>query len=172
MRSAALAGLALLAGCEGGADKAAQSGENPPGATSAVEEIAAASAAPVATAASAPAPDQALGPVATPIRPAQSPPRRFQALGTEPFWSFDVLEGQLRYTSPEQPTKVTIKAQMTAIGKHGDGGLMWEGRMDGKPVILTIREGRCSDGMSDTVYPYTASFTWGERTEQGCARPK
>lgn len=96
--------------------------------------------------------------------------QRFQALGTEPFWSFDVLDGKLLYTSPEQPTAVAIEAHLTAIGKYGDGGLMWEGRMDGKPVTLTIRVGQCSDGMSDTVYPYKSTFTWGDRTEQGCAR--
>ena len=83
-----------------------------------------------------------------------------------------MLDGKLLYTSPEQQTAVAIEAHVTAIGKHGDGGLVWEGWMAGKPVTLTIREGQCSDGMSDTVYPYKATFTWGERTEQGCARLK
>ena len=111
-----------------------------------------------------------------PSAPLVPPPpgngKQFKALGTEPFWSIEVLDGKLLYTSPEQPTAVAIEAHMTAKGKHGDGGLMWEGRMNGKPVTLTIRKGQCSDGMSDTVYPFKSTFTWGERTEQGCAIQK
>lgn len=141
MRSAVLAGLALLAGC----------GENSPEQIDTVDVV---------------APEPASSPASA------AGEQTFQALGTEPFWSFEVLDGKLLYTSPEQQTAVAIEAHVTAIGKHGDGGLVWEGRMDGKPVILTIREGQCSDGMSDTVYPYKATFTWGERTEQGCARLK
>jgi uncharacterized membrane protein len=172
MRSAVLAGLALLAGCEGGAEKAAQSDENRRGAADLVEAINAAPSTPAATADAASASGRSLSPSAAPTRPAQTSAKRFQALGTEPFWSLEVLDGKLLYTSPDHPTAVAIEAHMTAIGKHGDGGLMWEGRMDGMAVTLTIREGQCSDGMSDTVYPYKSTFAWGDRTEQGCARLK
>ena len=172
MRSAVLAGLALLAGCEGGAEKAAQSDENRRGAAALVEAINAAPSTPAATAEAASASGRSLSTIAAPTKQAQTSAKRFQALGTEPFWSLEVLDGKLLYTSPEHPTAVAIEAHMTAIGKHGDGGLMWEGLMDGKPVTLTIREGQCSDGMSDTVYPYKSTFTWGDRTEQGCARLK
>lgn len=161
MRSAVLAGLALLAGCEGGAEMAAQSDENRRGGAALVE---------AATADAASASGRSLSTIAAPTRPAQTSAKRFQALGTEPFWSLEVLDGKLLYTSPEQLTAVAIEAHMTAIGKHGDGGLMWEGRMGGRAVTLTIREGQCSDGMNDTVYPYKSTFTWGDRTEQGCAR--
>jgi len=172
MRSAMLAGLALLAGCEGGAEKAAQPEEDRRGGASLVEAVNAAPSTPAATADAASASGRSLSSAAAPTRQVQTSAKRFQALGTEPFWSFEVVDGKLLYTSPEQPTAVAIEAHMTAIGKHGDGGLMWDGRMDGMVVTLTIREGQCSDGMSDTVYPYKSTFAWGDRTEQGCARLK
>ena len=109
----------------------------------------------------------------SPATTASPLPQRMQALGTEPFWSFEIVGERLAYTSPEQPDPVTIEAHLTAVGKHGDGGLLYEGRMGGRPVGLTIRAGQCSDGMSDTVYPYKASFTWGDDpAREGCARDR
>ncbi len=58
------------------------------------------------------------------------------------------------------------------MGKHGDGGLLYAGQMQGRPIGLTIRAGQCSDGMSDTVYPYKSALTIDGKTEQGCARLK
>lgn len=98
--------------------------------------------------------------------------QKFQALGTEPFWSIEVNGDTLFYSSPEQQTPVAIAAHLTAMGKHGDGGLRYVGAMEGRTVALTIRRGQCSDGMSDRVYPFNAEFEWGDRTLQGCARPK
>ncbi|MEQ1496929.1 MAG: hypothetical protein ABL912_14365 [Novosphingobium sp.] len=151
-----LAGLVLLAGCDGGSPQQDK-----------VENL-------VITdgPATAPARDDSVA-TAMPTPPAIKPQeKRLQALGTEPFWSFDIQGDRLSYTSPEQLTPVVIEAHLTAMGKHGNGGLLYEGLMDGKPVSLMIREGECSDGMSDTVYPYKASFTWGDQTQQGCARVK
>ena len=94
--------------------------------------------------------------------------RHFQALGTEPFWSLEVLPGKLIYTSPEVQPGIAVTYTLTGQGKQ----LRYSGTLQGKPMVLTIEPGECSDGMSDTVYPYKASFTWGDRTEQGCARAK
>ncbi len=143
MRSAVvLAGLLVLAGCQGETENLLES----------VSETA----------------DETPSPAATSVPTGQT----FQALGTEPFWSIEVLGDKLLYTSPEQQTPVAIAAHMEGMSKHGAGELRYVGRMDGKAVVLTIALGICSDGMSDTVYAYTATFTWGERTEQGCARLK
>jgi uncharacterized membrane protein len=96
------------------------------------------------------------------------PPGPMQALGVEPFWSFDILPGQLRYSTPEnlEGTAFTVRAEAL------DKGWRFTGTLEGKALALTITSGTCSDGMSDTVYPFKASFTWGERTEQGCAWEK
>ena len=118
----------------------------------------------------APTPEAAA--TASPVSPLPtantSEVQHFQALGTEPFWSFDVVGDKLLYSSPEQQTAVAIAAKLTNEGKR----MRYSAAMDGKPVVLTIEAGKCSDGMSDTVYSHKASFTWGDQTEQGCARLK
>ena len=94
--------------------------------------------------------------------------RHFQALGTEPFWSFEVAADKLVYSSPEAIKGVTLKASYAADGQ----GYRYTAMMDGKPLTLLIQPGPCSDGMSDTTYAYTATYTLGAQTERGCARPK
>lgn len=91
-----------------------------------------------------------------------------QALGTEPFWSVDVLPGQLRYSDPENIAGIQFAATRADMGTH----VRYSGTMQGKAVVLVIEPGRCSDGMSDTVYSFKASLTIAGNTEQGCARAK
>ena len=89
--------------------------------------------------------------------------QRFRAIGTEPFWGIDVLPGRLRYSSPEQPAGVGFAAQ-TSDGRR------FTGTMAGQAVSLVITPGTCSDGMSDTVYAFTAEVTIGALALHGCAR--
>ena len=151
MRSAAMMALAVLAGCQ----------DAPQADKPAAADVSEATAipAPLPTP-SAPSPEPSSAPA--------KPPQHFQALGTEPFWSFEVLPGKLIYSSPEVQQGMVIAARFSGEGKR----LRFSGTMEGKPVVLTIEPGTCSDGMSDTVYAYKANFTWGEQTEQGCARLK
>ncbi len=94
--------------------------------------------------------------------------KHFQALGTEPFWGLEVLPGKLIYTSPEVQPGIAVTYAFTSQGKQS----RYSGTLQGKPMILSIELGQCSDGMSDTVYPYKAIFVWGDQTQQGCARAK
>lgn len=158
MRSVVLAGLVMLAGCEQKGPEQTRSVDLPTDVAVSV------------TPASAPPPtSQPIGepPISIPVGNVAKV-RHFQALGTEPFWSFEVIGDKLLYSSPEQQTALAIAAKFTNEGKR----LRYSAAMDGKPVLLTIESGTCSDGMSDTVYPYKATFTWGDQTQQGCARPK
>ena len=98
--------------------------------------------------------------------PALVPHKHFQALGTEPFWSVEVLPGRLRYMSPEQLDGITFAATVTSFGS----GYRYAGTMAGAPATLTIAPGKCSDGMSETVYGYTAALTIGDQALHGCAR--
>lgn len=103
---------------------------------------------------------------ASPSSPA--PEQRFQALGTEPFWSLEVLPGQLRYSSPDNIEGTAFAATRATGGEV----LTYMGTLEGKPVTLLVEPGECSDGMSDTVYRWKATFTWGGQTERGCARER
>lgn len=91
-----------------------------------------------------------------------------QALGTEPFWSFEIVGKSMKFSSPENLAGTEIPYNLTRL----QPGWRFAGATDGKLLVLSIMPGQCSDGMSDTVYPYKATFKWGERTEQGCAREK
>lgn len=106
---------------------------------------------------------------ASPVLP-DPPPNipQYQALGTEPFWSLTSSPGSLRYSSPEALDGISFPVRTTFEGEV----TRYAGTLQDKPVVLVITPGTCSDGMSDTVYPYKAAFTWGGRTEQGCARRK
>ena len=159
MRSAAAAMLILLAGCE---QKAAE-----PDMVTA--DLKGSLTDPPPSVPDYPVPQPAPKPApATASAVPAPPPQNFQALGNEPFWSFEVLPGKLIYSSPEVQQGMVIAARFSGEGKR----LLFSGIMQGKPVVLTIEPGTCSDGMSDTVYAYKASFAWGEQTEQGCARLK
>lgn len=93
---------------------------------------------------------------------------RFQALGTEPFWSVEVGSGNMRYTTPEDMKGQSEVATEAPMGK----GLRFAAILNGKPAVLVIQPGTCSDGMSDETYAYTAEFTLGGVTQKGCARKK
>jgi uncharacterized membrane protein len=158
MRRAGLIGLFVLAGCS----------DNVPDKPLAGIEAS-------VTPATAPPSDTSFAPVAVESSSSANSEsaigfaeKHFQALGTEPFWSIEVLSGKLLYTSPDNQVGVAITSRLTSEGKR----LHYSGTMDGKAVSLLIESGECSDGMSDTVYAHKATFTWGERTEQGCARLK
>jgi len=93
---------------------------------------------------------------------------RLQALGTEPFWSIETGDGKMRYSSPEELKGIAVEAVEETLG----GVRRFSGQLQAKPAVLLVESGTCSDGMSDTVYAYKASFTWGGKTEHGCARAR
>lgn len=118
---------------------------------------------------SAPAPAPEATSIAAPTSPPPilSPiPSKFRALGTEPFWSAVVDGSSLIYTTPEGPDGVTV----TVSHKLAGMGVIYTGTIDGKPIELEVRRETCSDGMSDTVYPFAVVRRIGPDTQRGCAR--
>ena len=103
----------------------------------------------------------------TPPQTAPAPVgERFVALGTEPFWSVEVSPGQLRFSTPEDIPGATFAAQRSADA----ASITYTGMLNGKAARLRIAPGQCSDGMSDTVYAYRATFTLADLELSGCAR--
>ncbi len=85
--------------------------------------------------------------------------------GTEPFWGGDVDGEVFTYATPEN-----IDGQEIAVTRFaGRGGLSFAGELDGASVDLAVTPGECSDGMSDAIYPLTATLQIGEDQRQGCA---
>lgn len=95
-------------------------------------------------------------------------PRDFHALGTEPFWGMTVTGQEVRYATPE------ITESLGSDVVRGGGAMQQSlsGRLGEVPFALTVRAGRCSDGMSDRVYPFTAYLRIGDRDVKGCAAAK
>ncbi len=87
------------------------------------------------------------------------------ALGTEPFWSVEVLPVALRYSTPENIAGTVIPAARRAEGS----ATIWTGTHGGAPFALRLAPGPCSDGMSDARYRYSANLTVAGQTLSGCA---
>ena len=139
-----LAAGAALAGCQPAVDKEPVAQE----ATTSAEKA---------------TPQATVTPQAAAAAPAEE---RFVALGTEPFWSVEVTPGQLRYSTPED----IPGAAFAALRSENGAGITYTGTLKGQKAALRIAAGECSDGMSDTVYAYRATFTLAAQELRGCAR--
>lgn len=96
----------------------------------------------------------------------------FIALGNEPFWAVDIMPAEQQiilkdvgtdtvYQFPYQPANI------------GGGVHRFETSNGAKDkLIVVIREEKCSDGMSDRVYNYSAEVVINGRTLKGCAVKK
>ena len=85
--------------------------------------------------------------------------------GTEPFWGARIANGTLNYSTPEN-----IDGQEIAVTRFaGRGGLSFSGELDGEALDLAVTPGECNDGMSDRIYPFTATMQIGSRQLMGCA---
>lgn len=87
------------------------------------------------------------------------------AHGTEPFWSVQIRDAQISFSTPD--------SNIAGPNKGWTGGgdkLTWETLIGDKPLKVTLREqAGCSDGMSDLKYPLAAEVVLGDKTFKGCA---
>lgn len=98
-------------------------------------------------------------------RPAK-PKLRLQALGTEPFWSAENHGRIVRYSTPDYVNWTPIAVTRRAEGEN----VTFTGMYRNLPFELIVAPGKCSDGMSDVVYPMTAQLTVKGEVRRGCAR--
>lgn len=95
-----------------------------------------------------------------PPPPPPGPVADYRAAGTEPFWGLTIDAENLTFTRPDaapvvQPTPAVI---------HGFAGEIYQ-----TPRInVNIVHARCSDGMSDRVYPDKVQVTVDGRRFDGC----
>lgn len=92
-----------------------------------------------------------------------------RALGTEPFWAVDIVDGtRLTLKRPDQPDTIFEAPGATII----PGRAVWMARAaDARTMTLTLFVSDCSDGMSDRRYPMTAEVELSGETLRGCAIP-
>lgn len=89
---------------------------------------------------------------------------KLAAVGTEPFWRADITPGgQIVLTQADQPAG-PISAPYAAPAALAGGAAFRSGELS-----VQFTAGPCSDGMSDTVYPYKTAVTGpGGLTLKGC----
>lgn len=101
-----------------------------------------------------------------PAEPAPSPQPigfegDFNALGTEPFWAVEVRTSGLKLSRPGVADVVTANPGPKVEGAKA----VWAG----EGLVLTLKQGQCSDGMSDRTYAYAAQVMLAGTTMKGCA---
>ncbi len=89
----------------------------------------------------------------------------YRVTGTEPFWGVQVDGDALHFTTLED------QAGKHLTGTHTlrEDGIRYVGSDGDTAFELDITRGECSDGMSDTVYAFKASFRYGKTQYSGCA---
>ena len=87
-------------------------------------------------------------------------PAPYHAIGTEPFWNLLIDEHDVTFTQPDiQPIR-----QRTPQVIRGFAGEIYQ-----TPGInVNIVHARCSDGMSDRVYPDKVQVSVDGRLFNGC----
>lgn len=88
------------------------------------------------------------------------PDTRYRALGTEPFWSVAIADGQMVYEDAERRRVVApAPRHRTSFNGH---------RYESPRLTLDVTHANCSDGMSDNLYPDTVLVVVDGRELRGC----
>ena len=88
------------------------------------------------------------------------PPPPYHALGTEPFWNLLIDEHDITFVEPE---KAPIKQPTPKVIVGIVGEIYRTPRID-----VNIVHARCSDGMSDRIYPDKVQATVDGKRFDGC----
>ena len=84
----------------------------------------------------------------------------YRALGTEPFWSLTIGVRTIEFQDAER-RRVTAA---TPVPRPSFNGMQYVTPR----IVVDVTRSRCSDGMSDRVYPDSVTVTIGQRTLRGC----
>ena len=100
-------------------------------------------------------------------------PYEFIALGTEPFWSVDIIPVEDKIVLKDVSTDRVVIFPYREGRKGRDGVYVFEANNAKRESIrIIIRPETCSDGMSEREYKYSAEVRLGERILKGCAVKK
>lgn len=97
-------------------------------------------------------------------------PVRMTCSGTEPFWGMNVGYGFAEFEFDAKKMKFAIDEPEMPAAR----GYIWLSNVHGKPgkfLLSTKPDGqKCSDGMSETEYPYTMLVRVGDFFMEGCCK--
>lgn len=89
-----------------------------------------------------------------------------RALGTEPFWGVEVSLDEIVFTGVD---RADFQAAGPVLRLAGAGAVFTAKDAAGVELTLTLKPDKCSDGMSDWVYPLSAEVKFAGETLTGCA---
>ncbi len=90
-----------------------------------------------------------------------------KAVGTEPFWGVEITTDTLTWSGVDRPDQT---APNPGPQVQGTTAIYAATIPDGTAFTVTLIATECSDGMSDRMYPLTASVQLGPETLNGCAQ--
>lgn len=106
-----------------------------------------------------------------------APAHALDCSGTEPFWSLKIGGGKIVLSEPDRGnTRLLTVAPRAAQGRPADFVRVYQTRTLGarrQYVTIVIRKAdnnSCSDGMSDTAYPYSAIVIRPAGVLEGCCK--
>ncbi|MBM9593010.1 COG3650 family protein [Roseitranquillus sediminis] len=85
-------------------------------------------------------------------------PRTFHCVGTEPFWSLTLDDGDVVYATPEVPKRRYRLDAVLASGVFRDPRRALVARGQDGRLTASVTTAACSDGMSDRVYGLDVSL--------------
>jgi uncharacterized membrane protein len=99
-------------------------------------------------------------------------PETFNCSGTEPFWSFKIAANKGMFQSPDSPKPrgYVLGPARNAAGMTPDVVRVFEDKAAGLTFI--VRLGKCSDGMSDKAWKYSATLVDRQKVLAGCCEKK
>jgi len=91
----------------------------------------------------------------------------FKAFGNEPDWRMAMDGNALRFQRQEDPAPASFPYQ--PLSKEGGSRLVFQARTESSDIAVALKRERCTDTMSDALYPYRAEVVSGGETYRGCA---
>ena len=92
-------------------------------------------------------------------------------VGMEPFWAIAVPKGgkTIKVSRIGDPD---MEAGYPVESKGKDGAIVLTSQSDQGDIVMSLRAGKCKDGMSEREYPWAAEVLYKGQTLKGCAGPK
>jgi len=96
----------------------------------------------------------------------------FIALGNEPFWSLDIIPSEKRIVLKEVGEEKVTEFLYSPANLSGGLYRYTATNPKNEKIEVLIRKEKCSDGMSDRQYNYSAEIRLNGRILKGCAIKK
>jgi heat shock protein HslJ/membrane-bound inhibitor of C-type lysozyme len=94
----------------------------------------------------------------------------YRARGNEPFWTVEISNGELRWSTMDAPEPVVFSVNQPAAdaGSFTISIASVSSDADAQSLSMAAERGICRDSMSGMPYPHTVTVRVGEQEYRGC----